>query len=240
MRSVPVCYKETVPHSSSKSFWNAAARRNAAWHVATGYTSESDAFFASGVREVDVYLARGGLSLTRADTLLEIGSGVGRMTRHFAALAGRVIATDISGEMLDRARANLSGSGNVEYFEVSGDGELPAADTSVDAVFSYITMQHVPTASAQERYFAESLRILRPGGWAYLQFRRSSPKARMLNWAGHLGHLALGQRTLSRAWRGACISEQALMGYASASVSISILPHGRRHIWVLARKASVR
>jgi SAM-dependent methyltransferase len=227
-----------VPHSSSKSFWNAAARRNAAWHIATGYSSESDDFFASGVREVDEFLSRGGLSLTHEDTLLEIGSGVGRMTQYFATLAGCVIATDVSGEMLDRARSNLAGLENVEYLEVSGDGELPVADSSVDAVFSYITMQHVPTASAQERYFAEALRILRPGGWAYLQFRRSGLLPRTLDWAGHLGHLARGRHTLSRAWRGARISERTLLSNASAEVSISILPHGRRHIWVLARKAS--
>ena len=223
---------------SSKRFWNDAARQNAAWHIATGYTSESDEFFASGVREVDEFLARGGLSLTREETLLEIGSGVGRMTRRLAALAGRVIAVDVSGEMLDRARGNLSGMGNVEYLEVSGDGDLSVPDASVDAVFSYITMQHVPTALAQERYFAESLRILRPGGWAYLQFRRSGPVARVLDWIGHLGHLVGGQRTLSRAWRGARISERTLSGYASERVSVSIVPHGRRHIWVLARKAS--
>lgn len=66
-----------MPHSSSKSFWNAAARRNAAWHIATGYSSERDAFFATGAREVDEFLARGSLSLTREDTLLEIGSVVG-------------------------------------------------------------------------------------------------------------------------------------------------------------------
>ena len=160
------------------------------------------------------------------------------MTRQFADLAGRVIATDVSGEMLDRARANLTGLENVEYLEVSGYGELPVTDASVDAVFSYITMQHVPTASAQERYFAEALRLLGPGGWAYIQFRRSGLLPRMLDWAGHLGHLARGRRTLSRAWRGARISERTLLGYASERVSISIQPHGRRHIWVLARKAS--
>jgi SAM-dependent methyltransferase len=223
---------------SSKSFWNNAARRNAAWHIATGYSSQSDDFFASGVREVDEFLARGGLSLTREDTLLELGSGVGRMTQHFATLVGHVIATDVSGEMLDRARSNLAGLENVDYLEVSGDGELPVADASVDAVFSYITLQHVSTAAAQERYFVEALRILRPGGWAYLQFRRSGLLPRMLDWVGHLGHLMHGRHTLSRAWRGSRISERTLLGCASEGVSISILPHGRRHIWVLAQKVS--
>lgn len=83
--------------SPSQNFWNRAARENAAWHIATGYTSESDEFFASGVREAAEFLAFAGLTVRPTDTLLEIGSGVGRMTRHLAALAGHIIATDVSG-----------------------------------------------------------------------------------------------------------------------------------------------
>lgn len=222
--------------TSSKRFWDDAARKNAVWHVATGYSAESAEFFASGVREVDEFLSRAGLTLTGADTLLELGSGVGRMTRHLAHLAGHVIATDISGEMLARARTNLADCGNVEYLEVSGEGALPVADASVDAVFSYITMQHVPTAAAQERYFAESLRILRPGGWAYLQFRRSGLSPRLLDWIGHTVHFLQGHRTFNRAWRGSRLSARALLSYASESVNVEILIHDRRHMWVLARR----
>ena len=226
------------PTSPSKNFWNRAARENAAWHVATGYTRESDEFFASGVRDVDEFLVFAGLSVRPTDTLLEIGSGVGRMTRHLASFAGRVIATDVSGEMLSRAKANLAGLDNVDYVEVSGDGDLPFDDASVDAVFSYITMQHVPSASAQERYFAEALRVTRPGGWVYIQFRRTGLVPRLLDWAGNVSHLARGHNTLSRAWRGARVKETALLAHATDRVSVDILPLGRRHIWVLARKSA--
>jgi SAM-dependent methyltransferase len=222
--------------SASKSFWNRAARDNAAWHIATGYTAESEAFFASGQREVDTYLNAAGLELNGTEVLLEIGSGVGRMTRHLAALARRVIAMDVSGEMLARARTNLAALDNVEYVEVSGAGDLPLADASMDAVFSYVTMQHVPTASAQERYFAESLRVLKPGGWVYIQFRRSGFVPRLLDWAGHLAHMVGGRRTLSRAWRGARVRERALLAYSSADLSVEILHLGLRHIWARATK----
>ncbi len=222
--------------SASKAFWNRAARDNAAWHIATGYTTESEAFFASGQREVDEFLNAAGLVLNGTEVLLEIGSGVGRMTRHLAALAQHVIAMDVSSEMLARARANLAALKNVEYVEVSGAGDIPLDDSSVDAVFSYLTMQHVPTASAQERYFAESLRVLRPGGWAYIQFRRSGFVPRLLDWAGHLAHTVSGHKTLSRAWRGARVKEQALLAYSSADVSVEILHLGRRHIWARVTK----
>ena len=223
--------------SASKRFWNRAARENAAWHIATHFASADDEFFASGSREATYFLAFAGLTLTRDDTLLEIGSGVGRMTRRLASMAGRVIATDVSGEMLSRARRHLAGLENIDYVEVSGEGDLPFPDASVDAVFSYITMQHVPTASAQERYFVEALRVTRPGGWVYIQFRRSGLRPRVLDWVGHLAHLLRGHRTLSRAWRGSRVKESALLAYDSPAVSVEILPAGARHIWVLARKA---
>ncbi|HEU4850487.1 MAG TPA: class I SAM-dependent methyltransferase [Terrimesophilobacter sp.] len=224
-----------MKRGESKRYWDEAARDNAAWHIATGHASEDEGFFARGAVETDHYLALAGLTLHDTDVIVEIGSGVGRMTRRLSELAGRVIATDVSGEMLGRARANLRDRGNVEFVEVSGEGELPLDDASTDAVFSYITMQHVPTVAAQERYFAEALRILRPGGWALIQYRRSGLVPRALDWAGHLGHLLAGRRTLHRAWRGARVDLTALRASAPATYSVELLPAGRRHAWILAR-----
>ncbi|MCU1424416.1 MAG: class SAM-dependent methyltransferase [Microbacteriaceae bacterium] len=222
--------------STSKSFWNTAARENAAWYIATGFTSESEEFFASGDREVDVFLARAGLSLSPTDTVVEIGSGAGRMTRRLAALAGSVVATDVSGEMLSRARANLTGFPGVTFIELSGDGDLPLDSESVDAVFSYITMQHVPTAEAQARYFAEAIRVVKPGGWVYVQFRRSGLVPRLLDWAGHLAHRVRGRRTFDRAWRGSRVSVGTLRRLGTEHGQVTFLRSDRRHIWALATR----
>ena len=218
----------------SKNFWNTAARENAAWYIATKFSSETDDFFASGAREVDQFLRQGGVAIAPTDHLLEIGSGVGRMTRRFAQLAARVTASDVSGEMLARARKNLDGVDNVRLLELSGDGDLPLPDASVDAVFSYITMQHVPTSAAQERYFAEAIRVTRPGGWVYMQFRRPGLRLRLLDWVGHIGHLAKGRRTLNRAWRGARVSERSLSTVGASAARLEFHSSGR-HLWALAR-----
>jgi len=219
---------------SSKAFWNAAASENAAWYIATKFSSETEEFFASGAREVDHFLRQGGVAIASTDHLLEIGSGVGRMTRRFAQLAGRVTASDVSGEMLARARTNLAGVDNVDLLELSGDGDLPLPDGSVDAVFSYITMQHVPTAAAQERYFAEAIRVTRPGGWVYMQFRRPGLRLRVLDWVGHITHLAKGRKTLNRAWRGARVSERSLSRVGASAARLEFRSNGR-HLWALAR-----
>lgn len=219
---------------SSKAFWNAAAGENAAWYIATKFSSENDEFFASGAREVDHFLRQGGVAIGATDHLLEIGSGVGRMTRRFAQLAGRVTASDVSGEMLARAHSNLVGVDNVDLLELSGDGDIPLPTGSVDAVFSYITMQHVPTAAAQERYFAEAIRVTRAGGWVYMQFRRPGLRLRLLDWAGHLSHLARGRKTLNRAWRGSRVSERSLSRVGASAARVEFR-HSGRHLWVLAR-----
>lgn len=225
---------------TSKRFWNAAARENAAWYIATKFQSESPDFFESGRREVDHFLAFAGVGLAAADTVVEIGCGAGRMTRRLAELAGSVIAADVSGEMLQRAAANLTEHDNVGFVELSGEGDLPLADGSATAVFSYITMQHVPTAAAQEAYFASALRVLAPGGWALIQFRRSGLLPRLLDWVGHVRHRLAGRRTFGRAWRGSRVKESALLAHAASDISVKILPLGHRHIWALARRSGYR
>ncbi|CAN5490872.1 hypothetical protein BH09ACT4_BH09ACT4_09630 [soil metagenome] len=222
--------------STSKRFWNSAARENAAWYIATRFTSENDEFFESGNREVDHFLGMACLELGPKDTVVEIGCGVGRMTRRLAALAGQVVAADVSDEMLGRARANLAANTNVRYLELSGDGDIPLETASVDAVFSYITMQHVPTADAQARYFGEAVRILKPGGWAYFQFRRPGLLPRTLDWIGHVGHRIRGRHTFDRAWRGSRVSKAALRRSAGDLASVTITPSDRRHNWALARR----
>jgi methyltransferase family protein len=96
--------------------------------------------------------------------LLEIGAGAGRMTHRLAELYGRVIALDVSDKMLQLGRGNLAGVGKVEWVVGSGADLDVVPACSVDDVFSYITLEHVPSAAAVLRYLEEAGRVLRPGG----------------------------------------------------------------------------
>lgn len=99
-----------------------------------------------------------------ADHVLDVGCGAGRTTRLAARLAsdGRALGLDLSGPMLDRARAVAAAEGvaNVEF--VQGDAQvhpLPEAAFSV-AVSRFSTMFFGdPTAA-----FGNIRRALRPGG----------------------------------------------------------------------------
>lgn len=236
------------PGERSRRFWDAAARQDPMWHIATGEAADADTFFASGRRETDLFLSHTGVVPDRSQTVLEIGCGIGRMTARLAELYGTVVALDVSPEMLARAREALTGYPNISYV-LGGGTDLAGIDTSsVDAVFSYIVLQHVPTVAGQLNYLRESRRVLRPGGVAAIQIRSNTPTARVLDWAGHLRHRLQGRRTLDRAWRGTRIPQRELLAASSGTdpcsddpnfgphASVELRPFGRRHTWVVIRR----
>jgi SAM-dependent methyltransferase len=227
-------------HADSRAFWDSAATKDPVWYVATGSHGGDQEFFAQGAAETDHFLCLCAMPPLGADsTMLEIGCGVGRMTARLAELAGRVLATDVSPEMLARCRRTLGDRSNVEYLLLPGNGELVGIpDRSVDAVFSYITLQHVPTGEAQLRYLAESVRVLRVGGRAAIQIRAPGWRARAYDWVGHLGHFLAGRRTLRPEWRGNRLRRLAItQAVESAGGQLTaLLPHGPRHVWVVIER----
>ncbi len=229
----------------SEGFWDAAARSDAQWYIATGV--DPARFFESGREETDTFLAHCGIVPDPAGSLLEIGCGMGRMTARLAELFRSVVALDISSEMLARARLVLPHLTNVTWIHGNGHDLSGIADASVDVVFSYIVLQHVPTVEGQLEYVREARRVVKPGGVAAMQVRSNTALARTLDWAGHLRHRASGRRTFDRSWRGSRIPRARLLAAASGSTTdepdrladVSLRPFGRRHTWVVMRRHAV-
>jgi SAM-dependent methyltransferase len=157
--------------------WDEIARRNAFYGVASWPEFEAfdavdrDKFWNSGRHEVDVFLSRLNLPDTRLWAMVEIGCGLGRMTHRFAERFAHVYSVDISPEMLTRAKKQWAGLTNVDFILGHGNDLPGIADRSVDFVFSYIVLQHVPDQEIVKNYLRETARVLKPGGLAYLQFR---------------------------------------------------------------------
>lgn len=145
--------------------WDARARENARYYIATDVPDGEEDFKASGRSDykehVRAFLDRYGF-VPGGKTALEIGCGIGRMTRAFAEEFGEVIGADVSPEMVERARENAPA--NARFVRVSGSDLEGIADASVDFAFSYIVFQHIPEKSAILRYIEETGRVLRPGG----------------------------------------------------------------------------
>lgn len=104
--------------------WEQAARTDARAAISPG----NDAYEASGWTAA----ARLAEVITPSPdvTLLEIGCGDGRVTRHLCFNYGRVIATDISPTMLELCRRTLAGRTNFDLVLAEGNGApLPAQIT---------------------------------------------------------------------------------------------------------------
>ncbi len=94
-------------------------------------------------------------------TLLDIGTGTGRMAELFASSAQRVVALDKSPEMLRLARARLQGLAAERFDIVQGDfAALPLTDASVDTVLFHQVLHY---AQEPQVALAEAARVARAG-----------------------------------------------------------------------------
>ena len=101
---------------------------------------------------------------------LEIGYGGGRLLhaacRHFR----HVIGVDVHGQAaMVRTLLEQQGVSNFELHQTDGRS-FPVASGSVDLVYSFIVLQHLPSMDALERNLQETRRVLRSEGAAILYF----------------------------------------------------------------------
>ena len=132
-------------------------------------------FVETGNHETLAYLTAFGLGDEphESQTLVEIGSGIGRMTASFTRLFGRVVACDLDAAFLERCRETVAQFGRPERLQTSpvADGRTIALpDNSTDVAFSYITFQHCHREDALA-LTNEALRIVHGGGHVVLNYR---------------------------------------------------------------------
>lgn len=109
--------------------------------------------------------------------MVEIGSGIGRMTAGFTKRFRTVYAADVDAAFLERCRETVFHYGRPNALRTVhvADGrtlQLPAS--SVDLAFSYITLQHCGSSDALS-LVNEALRVTRSGGLIALNFRTWTP-----------------------------------------------------------------
>lgn len=118
---------------------------------------------ALGVREWSIL--RGQLlqyGLGGHSKAVELGCGNGRLTNSIAREFEAVEALDVSKERLARARQNVD-LRNINWRLIDGP-PMPAESATADLVISTHVIQHIASVAVVKEYFAESFRVLRPGG----------------------------------------------------------------------------
>jgi SAM-dependent methyltransferase len=169
--------------------WNARAQEDAGYYVAFGRRNQDDAeFFATAtdvINGLETELQRVPAEQRAGWKALEIGCGPGRlmrpMARHFAEIHG----VDVSDQMIQLAKSNLADLPNAKVYATDGASLRQFADASIDFVYSYAVFQHIPSREVVVQYLMEIHRVLKPGGFARLQFN-GLPMGpdRLTTWSG--------------------------------------------------------
>ena len=258
---------DTKHRGAMRRDWDERARKDAYFYIDTREQHwDAPSFFESGEADVrafvdpvlqDLDFAPGG------KTVLELGCGVGRMTRSFARRFARVYALDISPEMLVRGRALHPAENNILWALGDGSGLSMFATGQVDFVFSYIVLHHMPTKGLALGYIREMLRVLKPGGVFLFHFNSGSTP--VMNWKGRLvwgvidrlrdpvlgmglegvsrwlcRALGLDEFTAGQTWRGATLNVREVLeaAWAAQGAVINLSGWGTQTTWCWGKKLS--
>jgi SAM-dependent methyltransferase len=152
-----------------RDFWDDRAREDAFHFVDTRQAyrhADAERFWREGEEDLDTFLDLLGIAVAGDERVLDLGCGVGRLTRALARRASAVTAVDVSAEMLARAQELNPELENVAWQRCDGSSLGGVPDASHDLVVSHVVLQHIPDPHVQLGYVREFGRVLRPGGVA--------------------------------------------------------------------------
>jgi SAM-dependent methyltransferase len=168
--------EESPSLAVNRTSWEDLARLDPLWAILSDPAHQHgkwdpDAFFATGVREIDALLT----SAARHDRprrfgrALDFGCGVGRLTSALAAHFDEAVGVDISAAMIEQARTYLRDRPNCRFLVNDAADLLLFPDGHFDVIYSNIALQHVPRREHIRRYLAEFVRVLAADGIAVFQ-----------------------------------------------------------------------
>ncbi len=148
--------------------------------VRTFYNCLADTYDAEQEKACQAYLRREELNLVleklprmmgKTASVLELGAGSGRFTRHIAERAGSVLAVDLSGRMLDILRTKIEKAGlrNVETCE--NDIAHLTVGGEFDFICSFSCLEYVADLEGLLRRVNA---LLKPGGTIYFTIAHRS------------------------------------------------------------------
>jgi ubiquinone/menaquinone biosynthesis C-methylase UbiE len=213
-----------------KRDWNERAKEDAKWFincVKRGQTEEE--FDNNGRAEVDL-LVRADLPILVGGRdpgslrALEIGCGIGRLTKHLAGIFGEVYGTDVSSEMILQGRERLRSYPNIHLHETNGSDFAGVPDEYFDFIISAFVFQHVPSKEIILSNIREAYRLLKPD--SIFKF--------IVCGVMNEGLMQIQKDT----WLGASLSEQEIRQTARelGARLIGLNGAGTQYCWILLRK----
>lgn len=131
--------KEKLSQQDVEQHWNARAQRQGVQSVMSArHTQEENEAATSELQKAILEILGDRLH----GNILELGTGIGRMTELLAKKAEHVTSIDLSPLMLERAKANLSKFDNVDL-RLGRLTELAIKPKSFDLAFESIVLLHI-------------------------------------------------------------------------------------------------
>ncbi|MCQ4120955.1 class I SAM-dependent methyltransferase [Rhodococcus tibetensis] len=160
--------------TSQRNVWEHLGEVDADWAVASrperrhgAWAENLDEFYASGARRIDEVLDFLPDDAGR-HSVLDYGSGTGRLSFALAERYDRVTSADISRSMIAllEERAADRGITNIDTLDLNDRDPEPGHDVAI----SLITLQHVQTFDSVDAALRKISSSLRPGGYAVIDF----------------------------------------------------------------------
>lgn len=120
------------------------------------------------------------LTLEKSNVVLDLACGQGFFSRIFAQKAGRVVASDISSELIQLAKKHIPSS--IEYHVSSADNISFCKDKSVDKIVIILALQNIKNVDG---VLKECARVLKETGSLYVVLNHPAfrvPKASSWAW----------------------------------------------------------
>ncbi|MFL5913881.1 MAG: class I SAM-dependent methyltransferase [Gaiellaceae bacterium] len=194
-------------------FWDERAREDPFFFVDNRLEyghPDLDRFWAGGERDLEMMLTAIDVSLRSDDDVVELGCGIGRLTRPIAARCRSVRALDVSPRMIELARSYNPELADVEWLVGDGTSLAGIGDASADACISHVVLQHIPEPAISLGYIREMGRVLRPGGWAAFQFSTVPKIHEPAGLVQRFRERREPAASLDPRWRGSALSVEAV------------------------------
>lgn len=212
-----------------KHDWDSRAVENAKWFINTiKHEQSDDEFFTSGRPDVEKFVFNDPMLTAELDfksvRMLEIGCGIGRMTRHLVERFGEVHGTDVSAEMITQARERFQGVKNAFFYDTNGLDFSQFPNDTFDFIFSVYVFQHTPSVEVTRSNIRDACRTLKPGG--LFKFQVSSVTSPEFD------------NSPKDTWTGASFLEPDIRRAARENgvLLVSISGLGGQYCWTLLRK----
>jgi ubiquinone/menaquinone biosynthesis C-methylase UbiE len=221
--------------------WDKRMSENPTYYIAargndSGYRWDMEEFFRVGEEQTILFtkdfFSRNGFS-PDGKVMLEIGCGIGRMTRAFAETFKLVYALDISPVAIGLGQKINQQFENIRWIIGNGVDLSGLSDECFDFVFSYIVFQHIPVKEILFQYIREIGRVLKPEGLLKFQVCNDPkfPKASSLA-------IQSAEKEKANTFSSYYVPRDEVLDKMSISHlrCLSVTGEGTQYMWVEGRK----